>query len=97
MVFEYLVGPATQAVAFFEMQIDSCRFAVNAWTLFAIRFGIQKGIRRLIGNLIWKARVDAKYPLRIGDMQRLVAVGANHWSGEMKFNFIVFYRSVKNG
>jgi hypothetical protein len=61
--FESCVGPANQALEFFEFQsVSYCR-AVEAWTFVGIRKNVVKDIRRLIAELIWEARDDAVYIL----------------------------------
>ncbi len=60
---EDLLCPANQAVWFFSSQIKSARIAVDVWTCVAIRFGIVKDIRKLIGKLIWDERAAANYKI----------------------------------
>ncbi len=61
LTFDSYSGPATKAVSFYEWQIESARLAVDAWVLVGKRLGIIKDIRRLIGQLIWEARLEANY------------------------------------
>lgn len=56
-----VIGPATKALGFYFAQIDACRAAVNTWTVIARQFGVVKDIRRLIGQMIWDERAEAKY------------------------------------
>ncbi len=59
--FDATVRPANDAIAFYNAQLAACRKAVDAWCLFAIRFGVVKDIRILIGKMIWEARDLALY------------------------------------
>ena len=43
-------------INFYTRQIESCRRAVDAWTLCAWRLGIYKDLRKMIGQLIWNDR-----------------------------------------
>jgi hypothetical protein len=44
------IGPAKQAIAFFEAQIKATK---DAWTLPGIHFSVVEDIRKLIAKLIW--------------------------------------------
>ncbi len=57
------IDSANRAVSFYESQFKAARLAVNTWTLVGIRLGIFKEIRKIIGTLIWDARVDATYAI----------------------------------
>ena len=57
--FNSLIGPANQAVSFYDSQIKSARLAVNTWSLVATRLHMIKDIRILIGKMIWEARFEA--------------------------------------
>lgn len=59
--FFSLVGPAQQAVEFYQSQVKAARKAVDAWTCVGIRLNVVKDIRKLIGGLIWDARDLAEY------------------------------------
>jgi len=59
--FHTRIGPAKQAVAFYEKQISSCKAAVHAWTLVGKAYGVVKDIRILIGKLIWETRGESLY------------------------------------
>ena len=63
--FDSIVGPANQAFSFYDSQIKSALSAVDTWTIIGIRFGIVKDVRKLIGKIIWDARVEANYPVQI--------------------------------
>ncbi len=65
--FDSVIGPANQAVSFYDQQIKAARLAVDAWTLLATRFKICKDIRRLIGRLIWEGRSEANYTFNLED------------------------------
>lgn len=62
--FSFFVSPARQAVSFYEAQVRCARLAINTWVLVGTRFGIAKDVRKIIGNLIWDARFEAKYDLK---------------------------------
>ncbi len=59
--FDSLIGPANQAVSFYECQINCARLAVDTWILVATRLHIIKDMRIFIGKLIWEARFEANY------------------------------------
>ncbi len=59
--FDSWVGPANQAVSFYESQIKCARLAVDTWTLVATRLHVMKDLRIYIGKLIWEARFEANY------------------------------------
>ncbi len=63
--FDSLIVPANQALSFYDFQIKSALSAVDAWTIIGIRVGIFKDVRKLIGKIIWDARVEANYPVLI--------------------------------
>lgn len=58
---ESRIGLAKQAIAFYELQIMSCRKAVDHWTLVGIRFNVVKDVRVLIAKLIWDSREEALF------------------------------------
>jgi hypothetical protein len=58
LLFNVCVGPAKQAVAFYE-QIHACRKAVDTWTMIGIRFKVVKDIRKVIATLVWNTRREA--------------------------------------
>jgi hypothetical protein len=59
--FDTYIGPANQALRFYEFQLQSCRKAVVSWTIIGLRSKIVKDIRKMIGKLIWDAREEAGY------------------------------------
>jgi TPR repeat protein len=56
-----LVGPAKQAIAYYEAQIKATKDAVRAWTLIGLRLNVVKDVRKLIAKLIWDSREEALY------------------------------------
>ncbi len=61
--FESRIGPANQAVVFYDSQSKSTRLAVDTWTLVATRLHVFKDLRILIGKMIWDARFEANYKI----------------------------------
>jgi TPR repeat protein len=61
LYFDSLIGPAKQAIAFYEAQIKATRDAMCAWTLVGIHFNVVKDVRKLIAKLVWDSREDALY------------------------------------
>ena len=59
--FDSLIGPANQAVSFYDSQIKCARLAVDTWTLVATRMHLIKDMRIYIGKMIWEARFEANY------------------------------------
>ncbi len=59
--FDSRIGPANQAVEFYNDQVQAARLAVDTWTLFATRLHIIKDMRVFIGKMIWEARFEANY------------------------------------
>jgi TPR repeat protein len=59
--FDFLFGPAKQAIAFYEAQIKATKDAMRAWTLVGLRFKVVKDVRKLIAKLIWDSREEALY------------------------------------
>jgi TPR repeat protein len=59
--FDTFVGPANQALQFYHFQLQSYRKAVDAWTLVGIRYFVVKDIRKMIAQMIWDSREEAKY------------------------------------
>ncbi len=60
-LFDFRIGPANQAVSFYDSQIKSARLAVDTWTVIATRLQLMKDMRILIGKTIWEARFEANY------------------------------------
>jgi TPR repeat protein len=55
------IGPAKQAIAFYEAQIKATKDAMRAWTQVGIKLKVVKDVRKLIAKLIWDAREEALY------------------------------------
>ena len=65
--FGSLVGPANQAVSFYDSQIKSARLAVDTWTQVSTRLHMIKDMRIYIGKMIWEARFEANYDFDLDD------------------------------
>ncbi len=61
--FDSLIGPANQAVSFYDSQIRSARVAVDTWTLVATRLNLIKDMKIVIGKIIWEGRFEANYKI----------------------------------
>jgi TPR repeat protein len=59
--FDSCIGPAKQAIAFYEVQIQATKDAIRAWALVGIHFNVVKDVRKLIAKLIWDSREEALY------------------------------------
>jgi hypothetical protein len=59
--FDARIGPANQALRFYEFQLQGYRKAVDSWTIIARRNRVVKDIRKMIGKLIWGGREEAEY------------------------------------
>jgi hypothetical protein len=59
--FDSNIGPAKQAIAFYEAQIKATKDAMRAWTLVGIKLNVVKDVRRLIAKLVWDSREDGLY------------------------------------
>jgi hypothetical protein len=59
--FNSLIGPAKQAIAFYEAQIQAAKDAMRAWTQVGIKLKVVKDVRKLIAKLIWDSREEALY------------------------------------
>jgi hypothetical protein len=60
-MFDARIGPANQALHFYEFQLQSYRKAVNSWTIVGLRNKVVKDIRKMIGKVIWDAREEVSY------------------------------------
>jgi hypothetical protein len=67
--FDSLVGPAKQAIAFYEAQIKATIDAMRAWTHVGIKLKVVKDVRKLISKLIWDSREEAFYDVSEGPEQ----------------------------
>lgn len=54
--FYTCIGPARQAIKFYEEQLQACRNAVKCWNLIGARLGVVKDVRKIIAKLIWDTR-----------------------------------------
>ena len=61
--FDSRIGPANQAVSFYNSQIKSARLAVDTWALVAKRLRLIKDMRIYIAKMIWEARFEANYKI----------------------------------
>jgi TPR repeat protein len=59
--FVSLIGPAKQAIAFYEAQIKASKDAMRAWTQIGVKLKVVKDVRKLIAKLIWDSREEALY------------------------------------
>jgi hypothetical protein len=57
--FDTFIGPANQALRFYEFQLQSYRKAGDSWTIIELRNKVVKDIRTMIGKMIWDAREEA--------------------------------------
>ncbi len=60
-LFDSRLGPANQAVSFYDSQIKSARLAVDTWTLVSTRLHLIKDMRIYIGKMVWEGRFNANY------------------------------------
>jgi hypothetical protein len=59
--FDSRIGPAKQAIAFYEAQIQATKAAMLAWTQVGNKLKVVKDVRKLIAKLIWDSREEALY------------------------------------
>jgi hypothetical protein len=59
--FDSCIGPAKQAIAFYEAQIKASKDAMHAWTQVGFKLKVVKDVRKLIAKLIWDSREEALY------------------------------------
>jgi hypothetical protein len=64
--FDSLIGPAKQAIAFYEAQIQATKDAMHAWTQVGIKLKVVKDVRKLIAKWIWDSREEALYDVLEG-------------------------------
>jgi len=67
--FDYLIGPAKEAIAFYNAQIKATKDAMSAWTQVGIRWRVVKDVRKLIAKLIWDSRDEVLYNVLEGHEQ----------------------------
>ncbi len=63
IVFSDTMNAANQALQIYDFQLQSYRKAVDTWTIIGKRYNVVKDIRKMIGEIIWKSRDDAKYTI----------------------------------
>ncbi len=68
-IFDSYIGPANQAVSFYDSQIKCARLAVDTWTMLATRMHLIKDMRIYIGKMIWEARFEANYRFHLDDFE----------------------------
>ena len=59
--FDSRIGPAKQAIAFYEAQTRATKDAMRAWTHVGIKLKVVKDVRKLIAKLIWDSREEGLY------------------------------------
>jgi hypothetical protein len=64
--FDSFIGPAKQAIAFYQAQIKATKEAMHAWTQVGIELKVVKDVRKLIAKLIWDSREEALYDVQEG-------------------------------
>ncbi len=62
-LFDSRIGPANQAVSFYDSQTKSARLAVGTWMLVSTRLHLIKDMRIFVGKMIWEARFEANYKI----------------------------------
>jgi hypothetical protein len=62
--FDSLIGPAKQAISFYEAQIKATKDAIKTWGLVGMKFKVVKDVRRLIAKLIWDSREEALFKIQ---------------------------------
>jgi hypothetical protein len=67
--YDFRIGPAKQAIAFYDAQIKATKGAMHAWTQVGIRFNVVKDVRKLIAKLIWDSREAAFYDVSTRGVQ----------------------------
>jgi hypothetical protein len=68
--FDSRIGPAKQAIAFYEAQTKATNAAIRTWILVGIRFHVVKDVRRLISKLIWDAREEGLCSMKTANSRR---------------------------
>jgi hypothetical protein len=69
--FDCGIGPAKQAIAFYEAQIKATKDAMCAWTQVGIKLKVVKDVRKLIAKLIWDSREEALFDVSEGPKQEV--------------------------
>ena len=55
------VEAGKRAIEFYQTQCKAARLAIDTWTLFAMRLGIVKDIRRMISSIVWEDKKLCPY------------------------------------
>jgi hypothetical protein len=63
-MFDARIGPANQALHFYNFQLHFYRKAVDSWSIVGLRNKVVKDIRKMIGKMVWDAREEAAYDER---------------------------------
>jgi TPR repeat protein len=63
-LFDLSIGPAKEAIAFYEAQIQAAKDAMRAWTQVGLKLKVVKDVRIIIAKMIWESREEAKYKLK---------------------------------
>jgi hypothetical protein len=69
--FDAHIGPANQALHFYEFQLQSYRKVVDSWTIVGQRNNVVRDIRKMIGKMVWDAREEAAYLETIGESKNM--------------------------
>lgn len=56
--YHWALGSARVAIDFFQARLVETRRSVDAWTIVGTRLQVVKDIRRMIADLLWKAREE---------------------------------------
>ena len=59
--FDFLIGPANQAVSFYSSLTECARLAVDTWTLISTRLHLIKDMRIHIAKMIWDLTLEAQF------------------------------------
>ena len=63
IIEDQLLESVREAVKFYETSCERTHMAINSWTIIARRNNLVRDLRRLIGEMIWKSRDEALYPI----------------------------------
>ncbi len=64
LYFETIKEFSIKSFMFFHSQCLACRAAIDTWTIIAIRSMVVKDIRRMISEMLWKDRAEARYTIK---------------------------------
>jgi|JI10StandDraft_1071094.scaffolds.fasta_scaffold305203_1 hypothetical protein len=59
--FDLWIGPAKQAIAFYDEQIKATKDVLYAWTHVGIQYNVVKDVRKLIARLIWDSKEETLF------------------------------------